>query len=86
MAAVFVYALCIYVSHTHYYGPAGFAVPTPRAKQLKLNILKGHSKRERKWWWWRWWCFSDTKGENNFKKSENPETDKHVNTLFVQFP
>jgi len=82
MAAVFVYALCVYVSHTYYYGPAGFADRPREPKQLKLNILKGHSKRERKWWWY----FSDTKGENNFKKSENPETDKHVNTLFVQFP
>lgn len=74
---------CVYMCHIRIItAPQDLQYRPREPKQLKLNILKGHSKRERKWWW----CISDTKGENNFKKSENPETDKHVNTLFVQFP
>lgn len=37
MAAVFVYTLCVYVSHTYYYGPAGFTEPTPRAKTVEIE-------------------------------------------------
>lgn len=37
MAAVFVYAMCVYVSHTYYYSPAGFAGLTPRAKTVEIE-------------------------------------------------
>jgi len=80
MAAVFVYTLCVYVSHTYYSAPQDLQNRPREPKQLKLNILKGMVNEE---------SGGDVlvtlRGKIIFKKSENPETDKRVNIFFVQF-